>query len=349
MRLATRDIATAHHACIGSGEIEDAQGLMGALETELREGVQLYWLAAGGILNGSGVQLAAPTPEYFSLERNFFSSLFLYSYFRARIPADRRILYVAVNQCLRGMVTGCDNLLDDEYKMTLDTDLPTAGVRFRSVMDIMVSDRVLFEILLDHGRRKGLSADRIKQAAGASLRALTRSGIQEASEEAGIGEERLPPEEVLSSIHHYKTGLLFQCAWAIPSILEDEQTPTTSLIKDALYRIGIGCQIMDDMVDLMRDVRNRRHNYVASLVHHGTLGPTRRQLQNAATASDSPAAFFSEHLDLLKDAHAAASQHLGDGLRRLFADERQCLVEWATSFIGDRIGVNRLLAAVNQE
>jgi hypothetical protein len=34
------------------------------------------------------------------------------------------MVYVAVNQCLRGMVTGCDNLLDDAIKPTLNTDLP---------------------------------------------------------------------------------------------------------------------------------------------------------------------------------------------------------------------------------
>jgi hypothetical protein len=349
MKPIRTDTNSANHTGPDREGLEQAREWVSALEIELREGLQLYWQTANRILIGSGVGLPSPAAEYFALERNFFSALFLYSYFRAQIPAARRVLYVAVNQCLRGMVTGCDNLLDDEYKMTLDSDLPATGTRFRSVMDIMVSDRVLFDILLDHGLSLGLSAARIQQASGASLRALTRSGIQEATEEKGIAAERLHPEEILSNIHHYKTGLLFQCTWAIPDILEGERSPAAEPMKDALYRIGIGCQIMDDMVDLMRDVRTRRHNYVASLVHHGDYGAVREELTRAAAAADSPIAFFAAHPDLLQEAQAAASAHLEDGLRHLFADEHQCLVGWAAGFIGDRIGVHGILAAVAGE
>ena len=79
-----------------------------------------------------------------------------------------------VNQCLRGMVTGCDNILDDEYKTTLETDLPPQAHRFRSVLDIMVADRVLFTLLVDHCRRHDLPMERALQAGTASLRALTQ-------------------------------------------------------------------------------------------------------------------------------------------------------------------------------
>ena len=74
--------------------------------------------------------------------------------------ADTESFYVAANQCLRGMVTGCDNLLDDEYKMTLGTDLPLMAGSSDPILDIMVSDRVLFEILLDFCRSNGVSTVR---------------------------------------------------------------------------------------------------------------------------------------------------------------------------------------------
>src|SRR5512137_2732299 len=139
------------------------------LISELREGLEIYWHAAGRILSESGVRLSEFKDDYFSLEKNFFSALFLYSYFKAGIPSHRRIFYVAVNQCLRGMVTGCDNLLDDEYKMTLDTDLPIKAEKFRSILDIMVSDRVLFEILMGFCRSNGLPVDLLIEASRASL------------------------------------------------------------------------------------------------------------------------------------------------------------------------------------
>jgi hypothetical protein len=90
------------------------------------------------------------------------------------------------------MVTGCDNILDDEYKKTLDTDLPEQGWRFRSVLDIMVSDRVLFEILLKFWQKRELTYDQVLSAISESLRALTKSGAQEASEENGIGKILVP-------------------------------------------------------------------------------------------------------------------------------------------------------------
>ncbi|UCG07989.1 MAG: class 1 isoprenoid biosynthesis enzyme, partial [Desulfobacterales bacterium] len=208
-----------------------------------------------------------PPDGYFSLEKNFFSALFLYSYHRAGIARSRRIIYAALNQCLRGMVTGCDNILDDEYKKTLETDLPEQGVRFRSVVDIMVSDRVLFEILLREFKNNGLSYSKVLKANAASLHALIRSGAQEASEENGIY-NILTPQQVLASVHHFKTGLLFQCPWAIPRVIEGCGKEEVNFILEALYQIGMGCQIMDDMVDLASDLKRQRHNYVASVIYH---------------------------------------------------------------------------------
>jgi hypothetical protein len=244
-----------------------------SIESELTAGLGRYWETAGKILEGSGVLLLSPPPDYFTLGRNFFSLLFLYSYHRAALPSDRRILYAAINQCLRGMVTGCDNLLDDEYKKTLSTDLPEKGWRMRSVIDIMVSDRVLYALLLDAYAKKELTLGQVISAGAISLRALTRSGAQEAAEERGI-DSRLSPEEVLRRVHHYKTALLFQCVWAIPLEIETLPPGLVTTLKQALYEIGMGCQILDDMVDLSSDIRRRRHNYAASLIYQ-TAGEVR--------------------------------------------------------------------------
>lgn len=323
----------------------DARGRenpLSLLEGELREGLQLYWQTAGRILAESGVRLAAPRNAYFSLESNFFSALFLYSYIRAGIPAGRRVLYAAANQCLRGMVTGCDNLLDNEYKMTLDTDLPEAGWKFRSILDIMVSDRVLFEILLDYCRSSGAAADLARQASTASLTALTRSGVLEASEERGIA-KRLPPEEVLARVHHFKTGILFQCPWAIPGIIEGNRDLPNGPLSRTLYLIGMGCQVMDDVVDLMEDVRNRRHNYVASLIEHSPDARPGLRLQEFSAGT--PAEFFDEFPEVGRAAYATALDYLEKGLSGLFMDAHRFMVPQAVAFIAHRIGVDRILAA----
>lgn len=308
------------------------------LEAELRQGLERFWEVAATILEDGAVRLVSPEPTMFSLKRNFFTTLFLYSYYRAGIPTERRILYTAVNQCLRGMVTGCDNLLDDEYKVTLETNLPPQAHRFRSVLDIMVADRALFALLANHCRGHNLSMEMAVQASAASLQALARSGAQEASEEGGIS-ERLGPDDVLDQVHRYKTAMLFQSTWAVPLVFEKELGVAAHTAQQALYDIGIGCQILDDIVDLTADLRDRRHNYVASiLVSQDDAGQWRR-VQALATEAVGSDRFYDEFPHVRPRMTEVAMHHLEGGLRALFFERHQGLVRPAAAFIAERIGV----------
>jgi hypothetical protein len=313
------------------------------LKAELASGLRIYWDTATAILDGSGIRLLEAVPSYFSLEKNLFSALFLYSYARGGIPAGRRILYVAINQCLRGMVTGCDNLLDDEYKPTLLTDLPEKGTRFRSVLDIMVSDRVLFEMLLSQGQENQIPFRQVQAVSRASLHCLARSGAQEASEEKGAGS--LPaPAELLRTVHHFKTGILFQAPWAAPEILEKVPAELSARIKDALYHIGMGCQILDDMVDLEKDLRERRHNYVALLIFHGTELQERIEMEK----KDAPR-------DLLcfpkarQEAALKVRDYLSYGLQGLFGEEHRSAPAYFFDSIVRRIGAQDYMRLADAE
>ena len=321
-------------------------GPLAMLRNELASGLCLFWAKAAATLKGSGISLLDPADDFFSLEKNFFTALFLYSYHRAGIAKPRRIVYTAINQCLRGMVTGCDNILDDEYKKTLETDLPAHGTRFRSVLDIMVSDRVLFEILLDGFQDNEYSIQDVLAACIASLHALTQSGAQEASEEGGI-HKILHPEQILQSIHHYKTGLLFQCPWAVPLIVENSKEENVSFLLKALYQIGMGCQIMDDMVDLPLDVGKKRHNYVASLIYHDSNHNEWNRLKSLMGSN--PKSKRDENL-LLELPHAkyvavkSATTFLVEGLSTLFGSTQQYLVAPSIAFLSKRIGAERMMS-----
>ncbi len=321
-------------------------GPLAMLREELASGLRLYWTKAASILKGSVIGLLDPPDGFFSLEKNFFSALFLYSYHRAGIAKPRRIVYTAINQCLRGMVTGCDNILDDEYKRTLHTDLPEYATRFRSVLDIMVSDRVLFEILLDGFEDKKNNLQDILAASVASLHALTQSGAQEASEEEGI-DVILLPEQILNSIHHYKTGLLFQCPWAIPLVLENFQKEITSVILEALYQIGMGCQVMDDMVDLISDVRKKRHNYVTSIIYHDHKHNEWQRLRSLMDSNPKGPGYKNLLFELpyaKSVAVTAARTFLVRGLSALFGAAQKSLVDSSIAFISKRIGAEHLMA-----
>ncbi len=342
------------------------------LKNELDQALSRYWEIATQILHHSGITVLPPRPDYFAIEKNFFSALFLYSYFRMEIPKSRRVLYAAANQCLRGMVTGCDNILDNEYKKTLETDLPEQATRFRSVLDIMISDRVLFA-LLQRGYLDGdLTFDQIESASFASLRALAKSGAQEASEECGIG-KILPPEEILSKIHHYKTGILFLSPWALPDVIEahcaNDSTRIdyglrrgprpdvidvhcanhSASIKSALFQIGMGCQILDDMVDVTMDLQMNRHNYVISLIHHGNHPTERADLEKIRSA-DTPVmknkTLLLDFPHTRKTAARTALTFLKNGTQALFAKEHDFMIESTIAMITQRIGADALLSDI---
>jgi hypothetical protein len=321
---------------------------LGALATfgdELAEGLSHYWSTAEKILQHSKVRLRPPHPEFFAIESNLFSMLFLYSYLQAGMGRSRRVFYVAVNQCLRGMVTGCDNLLDDEYKKTLDTDLPEEGIRFRSVLDIMVSDRVLFDLLIDAHQRGELSGDQVRSASAVSLHGLLDSGVQEAGEETGI-RDRLAPDEVLRVVHHFKTGLLFQCPWTLPVVLEEIDPETVNRTNRALYQLGMGCQILDDMVDLASDLRKGRHNFAASLIYHDTDPGEHALLQDwlhELPASEKEADLLLAFPRAGQHAARVARNYLEAGVQDLFMEEHLALAQPVVDLLIQRIGADRFI------
>jgi len=330
---------------IGQRSDESARATFGTLAAELQAGLVLYWKTAGKILDDSGIILHPPPPGYLAMEKNIFSTLFLYSYYATDIDPARRVVYVAVNQCLRGIVTGCDNILDDEYKQTLDTDLPSRAARFRSIVDIMVSDRVLFELLLEMADTVPLTGNMIQEASAASLRALTRSGTQEASEEGGVGDIPVP-ERVLREIHHYKTGLLFQCPWAVPGVIETDLGPSVRDLREHLYRIGMGCQLFDDIVDLEADVRGHRYNYAWSKIFHTADGRVRQELQNAFTLPATDQLLSNLHgtfPQIIADVAAEGQHMLEDGLGGLLREDHRHLTALLVSFLVRRIGADRFL------
>ncbi|MCP3875408.1 MAG: hypothetical protein GY699_19920 [Desulfobacteraceae bacterium] len=334
----------------------EIQATFNTLHDELVQGLKLYWDTATQILDTSPIKVLDAGPSYFSLEKNFFSSMFLYSYFRGEISKSRRIFYVAVNQCLRGMVTGCDNILDDEYKMTLATDLPLDATKFRSVLDIMVSDRVLFSILQQQFLLNDLTSDQVLAASNESLRTLAKSGAQEASEEQGTG-QILNPEYILSDIHSLKTGVLFQSPWALPDLLEnpdevdDNILKKREIIKGALFDIGIGCQIFDDMVDLSLDIKTNHHNYVASLIkHEGQKHETElfeKMLKNSSVIKTSEDLLFKFPVSRKKAAKKGLDL-LVTGAENLFALDHQFMVEICISMISKRIGADRFLTDIER-
>ena len=227
----------------------------------------------------------APLPEAnLGWRKNIFSTLFQSVYHLMEVPAPRRLLYGKLIQLFRIWVTSADNLLDGEDKEVVPVVFPGQARVMRQVVAVMAADRVLAEILNDAVAAGTLSDAQRDELARESLRRLLPSAAQEATEEGGIA-VRPPPKEVLGVIHRLKTGLLFNVAFVGPEIVEPLVFARTARLREGLMDFGLGCQVLDDVRDMARDLLEKRHNVVLSAMAHGhpaLLEQLARQAQSPA-------------------------------------------------------------------
>ncbi len=200
------------------------------------------------------------------VRKNFFSILFLNIYRALDIPYSHRIMYGVINHSIRGIVTGTDNILDDEYKELLPLRFSEGATRFKSVMHILLFDRFLFRIL-DEAVRDGLITTAGKyEVQQRILDAMVPIGEEEASEEKGIS-VILPPEKILSSVHMFKGGNLLRLAFVAPRILEKGLAAELEKVDRGIYSLGMALQVIDDLTDFSSDIVKHHHNYLVSSIY----------------------------------------------------------------------------------
>ncbi len=228
----------------------------------------------------------APLPEdRLGWRRNIFSTLFQSVYHLMDIPAPRRMLYGKLIHLFRIWVTSADNLLDGEDKEAVALSMPGSARVMRQVVAVMAADRVLADILNAAVSQQVLSPAQRDALARESLCRLLPSAAQEATEEGGIA-MRPPPEEVLEVIHRLKTGLLFNVAFVGPEIVEPTTSARAIRLRNGLMDFGLGCQVLDDIRDMSRDLLEKRHNYVLSALAHQSPARLVELRLRAQTISD---------------------------------------------------------------
>ena len=200
------------------------------------------------------------------IEKNIFSILFIAIYDSIGIIPERQKLYGMINHCMRGIVTSSDNILDREYKFMLPLRFGTRGF-FPSIMQMLLFDRLLYRILYDAEQRDGLSGLSMIKVENTLFRALLEIGLEEGGEEKGV-EGFLEPERVLSEVHTEKGGNLLRLAFVAPRLLEKAPSvkERLSLADRGIFSIGMALQCIDDITDLRIDLKDRRHNYLASVI-----------------------------------------------------------------------------------
>jgi len=232
--------------------------------------IHYFWDKAQPILEGSGIHLKPVPKSWTSLRHNYFSVLFITTFFILEIPIQRLILFARLNHCLRSWVTACDNLLDNELKEIVVSDLPEDAQTFKSVHTLLLTDRIFFSFLLDAVEEGTISRDEMVRLLNISLTAISASGREEAEEEGGV-KDTPPPEQVLYKVHLAKTGQLFTAPLSAPLALGDIHLKNSIVaqVNEGLLAFGLGCQILDDISDLGTDLLDQKYNYLAALIQHG--------------------------------------------------------------------------------
>jgi len=224
------------------------------------------------------------------VRKNFFSILFLNIYRALNIPYSRRITYGIINHSIRGIVTGTDNILDDEYKELLPLRFSEGATRFKSVMHILLFDRFLFRILDEAAEDGHITTAGKYEVQQRIFDAMVPIGEEEASEENGVSGV-LPPAEILSSVHMHKGGNLLRLAFVAPRILERELVAELEQVDRGIYSIGMALQVIDDLTDFYSDIERRHHNYlVSSIYFEGTPSEKKKlgHLLDGKTALPAP-------------------------------------------------------------
>jgi hypothetical protein len=232
----------------------------------------------GGLLES---RFIAPPPQRSGplryTRKNFFSILFLAVYRAMGIHEERRLLYGVINHAIRGIVTAADNILDDEYKEMLPLRFAAGASRFKSIMHLLLFDRILYQVVDDAVEKRIISAEDRPRILQTILDALVPIGEEEATEEGGV-DRILTPAEIIEQIHRHKGGNLLRLAFVAPLLVESGRHERVELADRGVYRIGLALQVIDDLTDFHEDLRDRHHNYLASTIHHEGSDMERQRL-----------------------------------------------------------------------
>ena len=71
---------------------------------------------------GEACELRPMDEQILLTQRNLFSTLFIASALSLGLSETKVRFYSQIYQCIRSLVTGCDNILDDEYKEVIPFD-----------------------------------------------------------------------------------------------------------------------------------------------------------------------------------------------------------------------------------
>ncbi|MFQ5681107.1 MAG: hypothetical protein ACE5GG_03540, partial [Candidatus Omnitrophota bacterium] len=116
-------------------------------------------------------------------------------------------------------------------------------------------------------------------------------------------------------IHRLKTGILFHIPFLGPETIEERiDIAAMESIKLALAKFGLGCQIIDDIKDISKDYREKRHNYLLSIIYQKGNEADKKRWERLALKTNSQKKAFLYFPDIVYPAAELAYGFMHRGL-----------------------------------
>lgn len=206
--------------------------------------------------------------KYF--ERNFFSILFISIFITLQIPQKKRIDYGVIIHAIRTIVTCTDNILDKEQKGAVFLNFGLNSKVLDNVILLLLSQNILSQTVKSITKDDG-TAVQIEKEILDSLGSIAKG---ENFTNAGDLDMPPSPEDIIVKVHKKIGGELLRLALIAPIINETELHRQLRNIESGVLSLGIGLQMMDDVVDFEEDIKTNKTNLLASwIVHKGCDGP----------------------------------------------------------------------------
>ncbi|MEM7408221.1 MAG: class 1 isoprenoid biosynthesis enzyme [Pseudomonadota bacterium] len=228
------------------------------------------------------------------LQRNFFLILFLSIFEGLGCRRDRVDLYARLDLCIKGIITAGDNLFDDQNKQLLPLRFDDGGTRFPSILQMLCFTRLSERVLSDAVAASTLSEAQAAQFQRSFLTRLAEIGALEGSEEDGVA-EILPVEPMINKVHRVRGGALFSLAFIAPDLLEDESLkPVLAVAGEAVIKLGVAFQIVDDITDFEFDLTRGSHNILTAYAYHSDVPEERTRIRQMLKAETTGGATLEE-------------------------------------------------------
>ncbi len=234
-----------------------------------KETVRDFYRRAGVILKGS-IELKPFDSKVLEMEKNLFSILFTAVIINLGINRELIPFYTLSVHCMRALVTGCDNILDDEYKEVIPFRFGENGKIMKSVFMIMTADRIISGLALEKYRDGAISYEKASNLSPSVIRVLSDSGTEENEEEGFRSQYDYPEPDIMIDNYLYrKTGTLFEAPVNLLTEMGEITSEEAETSRTMLSLFGIGCQLLDEIKDFREDILSGGPNMVASLMRHG--------------------------------------------------------------------------------